>query len=131
MALNLRKVQVYEKVGKRQELALVAEHNIVRVRAGNDGPLFVQDGQVYSEGGQLIAPIPDWFWGEYTKVSPAMKKEVGLAMPGDAPAKVEAVAPAPTTQLPTKECPECNRVVKKTAYGLHIARHRKEDKVSV
>ena len=132
MPLNLRKAHVYEKVGKRQELQLVAEHHIIRVRCAEGGPLFVQNGEIYSEGGQIESPVPAWFWTEYAKVSPEMRKQVGLALPGESVQKTdEAQAIAPALPTKTKECPECSQDVKVKSFGLHVARHRKADKVSI
>jgi len=130
MGLNLRKAHVYEKVGKRQEMQLVAENHIVRIRCSEGGPLFVQSGQVYSEGGDVIKPIPAWFWPEYEKVSPEMRKIVGLALPSDVTAKAGPLTEKPALPIPTKDCPECGKEVKKASFGLHVARHRKADKVS-
>ena len=132
MLLNLRKAHVYEKVGKRQELQLVSENHIVRLRSDEGGPLFVQNGQVYSEGGAIESPIPDWFWREYAKCSPELRKQVGLALPGESVQKTEdAQAIAPALPTKTKECPECSKEVASKSFGLHVARHRKADKVSI
>lgn len=53
----------------------------VRIRGeGADGPLFIQGGYFYTEGGQHIkqADLPDWVDDEVAKMTPAAKRECGL-----------------------------------------------------
>jgi hypothetical protein len=52
-----------------------------RIRGeGADGPLFIQGGYFYTEGGQHIkaADLPDWVEDEVAKLTPAAKRECGL-----------------------------------------------------
>lgn len=44
--------------------------------SGREGVYFVQHGQVWSEGGQLIDPVPGWVMAEIEKLSERTKREV-------------------------------------------------------
>jgi len=52
----------------------------VRVREGDSPPLFLQGGQVYSEGGPLIPAEdwPDWLEGHIKRLSPLALEECGF-----------------------------------------------------
>jgi hypothetical protein len=103
----------------------------VRLRgSADDPPLFVQGGQIYSEGGQLITEPPGWFWDELAKVSPDVLLEVGLS-PRRAgserersPASVAAPA-ADSSRTYTCEVKACGATVPLRLKGIHIARHHR------
>jgi hypothetical protein len=51
------------------------------LKAENEPPIFIQGGQLFSEGGPLVDDVPEWFWVEARKLTPEAKKVCGLEIP--------------------------------------------------
>jgi hypothetical protein len=84
MPLQLSKVHLTEKIsGTYNESRVIRTNHYIRVVAGNGPPLYIQGGEVFSEGGPLMEEkdIPDWFWVEVCKLSDSALKAVGYEMP--------------------------------------------------
>lgn len=80
--LTLTQVHEYKKVPNSSEVRLVRERPYVRLNGvGATSPIFVQGGKLYYEGGGEVVKVPEWFWLEAEKVSPLMRKSVGLVLP--------------------------------------------------
>lgn len=81
MGLTLTKVEDYRPVpGKPDEVRLIATNHYIRIRSEAGGPLFIQNGKVYAEGGEEIKDLPQWFQDEVKKVPPAQLKEVRYSL---------------------------------------------------
>lgn len=147
--LTLTKVHDLQKVpGKRNEVRMVGEHHYVRIGMPGLPPIFVQDGQFYSEGGPAIVrqDLPETFWNEARKVTLDMRRTVGLVLPEEltkkdqpattdqpppAPTAAAQAAPAPATPAPAatvsmKTCEACKAEVPSKAFGSHMAKHARE-----
>lgn len=100
MPLSLR-VHVTEKVpGSSNESRIVRTHHYIRVAANGSPPLYVQGGQIFSEGGPLVDEVPDWFWVEICKCSDAALRAAGFEIPLD---KVHAVQNLSNASEPVQE----------------------------
>lgn len=96
MPLNLQ-VHRYARMPGTNETRLVSSNPYLRLNAGplESPPLFVQQGRVYSEGGELIKDLPEWFWEEARKCSPEARREVGLVLPEEGPINTPEPEPPP------------------------------------
>jgi len=100
MPLTLR-THVTEKVpGSSNESRVIRTHHYIRVVSSGHPPLYIQDGQVFSEGGPLVDEIPDWFWAEACKCTDDALRAVKFEIPLD---KVQAVQNLSTTSEPQTE----------------------------
>jgi len=128
MPLDLKAVHLYEKVPGTDQTRLVKTNPYVRLGRKDHPPIYVQGGQVYGEGGGPIEPIPDWFGPEMERLSPKVRDEIGwrgqlapdLPVPRHPP-----LAPAAKAWA----CPECNEPIPLKRKGLHVAAHRKADRL--
>lgn len=139
MGLTLTKVHQFEKVKDKNEWRLVKTLPYVRLRGnGWASPLFIQEGKVYSEGGDEATDLPSDFWDEAKKVSLEVRRECGLILPG------EIVSTAPPANggvedgRPTKSrhgkrkakpwiCPRCGEETVSTRAGAHAMRCPKKE----
>ena len=48
----------------------------IRLNAEKGPPIFIQEGTLYSEGGQVVKEVPEWFDAELSKCSKTMLKMV-------------------------------------------------------
>jgi hypothetical protein len=85
MPLTLTKVHVTEKVPNTDQSRVTRVNHYVRLYADNGPPCYLQNGEVYSEGGPLIDPpdYPTWLWGEINKLSPQALESVHFTIPED------------------------------------------------
>lgn len=137
MALMLNKVHDYQKVpGKRHDVRLVGEHHYVRLGGNGLPPIFIQDGHCYSEGGEELAldKLSEPFWVEARKITPEMRRTVGLVLPEERQkpepvvpaAPVSAATPGPVDKAEaTRTCPTCNETMLARKFGAHISLHRR------
>lgn len=73
-----------EKIpGTLEQSRVVRTHHYVRIAAEGNPPLYIQNGTVFAEGGGLVDEIPDWFWPEVNKLTPAALHIVGYEVPQD------------------------------------------------
>jgi hypothetical protein len=147
--LTLNRVHDMQRVpGKRNEVRMVGEHHYVRISAPGISAIFVQDGQFYTEGGPAIPrkDLSEAFWAEARKVSPDMRRTVGLVLPEEVkkPEKVQADTqvpppPAPGTaagssaesqpaDVTMKTCDKCQAQVPSKSLGSHMAKHAREER---
>lgn len=49
--------------------------------ATREGRLYVQNGKVWSEGGEEVPTPPAWFWDEWRKIRPERRAQFGLPLP--------------------------------------------------
>ena len=71
----------------------------IRLCEGEGPPVFLQDGQAWSEGGEAAldrAALPPWFSAQLERLTPAARAAVGWALPDDPPPP--APAPAALSQ---------------------------------
>lgn len=120
---ELLKVQHYEPTGTDGSVRLVKNAPYVRLTRGAES-VFVKGGGVYGEGGVVVDPLPEWFWAEARKLSPASREAIGLRLPEDT-AKVEPQVTPRVEVMPTWTCPQCDETVAMKRKGVHIAKHRK------
>ena len=85
MPLTLNKVHVTEKVPNTDQTRVTRTNHYVRLYAENGPPCYLQNGEVYSEGGPLIDPedYPTWLWAEVNKLSPAALESAKFTIPDD------------------------------------------------
>lgn len=65
MPLQLTKVHVSERIPDSHNASrIIRTNHYIRLGDGNNPPLYIQNGQVFSEGGPLVeeSELPDWFW---------------------------------------------------------------------
>jgi hypothetical protein len=76
---------VTEKVPGSEATRITRTNHYVRVYADEGPPCYIQNGEVYSEGGPVIEPgdYPQWFWTEVSKLSPHALDAVGFTIPED------------------------------------------------
>lgn len=85
----------------------IVRSNETMLVSGVDGKFWVQNGRVYDEGGKPVDEVPEWFWEEFAKLTPAMqakhggRKGIEAAMSGSVPDPdaelVEALVAEPKT----------------------------------
>lgn len=83
-SLKLSKVHEYQRVpGTESDVRLVRMHPYIRIVTPQEPPLYIQDGMIFSEGGPQVADedIPDAFWEEVSKTSPAQLEVVKFVIP--------------------------------------------------
>lgn len=113
MPLTFDKVHRYTRIPGTLEMRLVETRPYVRLRRGYDPPLFVQEGVLYDEGGTVVDPWPQWVHEDIDKLSPVVRAEVGLTLPGQTvpspssePAPARATSPRPKRTGEPWKCPE-------------------------
>jgi hypothetical protein len=76
-------VHHFTKVPGTNEMRLVKINPYVRIAHGAEPPLFIQGGRIFSEGGPEMPTeqLPAWWDKEVSKLSPAVRAEVGLVAP--------------------------------------------------
>lgn len=81
MSFSLTNVQEFARttmddgsIGMR----LIRSNPYVRLRKGDDPPIFVQSGIAYWEDGKLVETMPEWFEEEAKKTTARVQKETGL-----------------------------------------------------
>lgn len=81
--LTLNKVHEYRKQPGNPVAVLVHSNPYVRLNHEGGPPVFVQKGQFFSEGGQVLTEetLPPWFKTELEKINQAVRVEVGLEAP--------------------------------------------------
>ncbi len=124
MGLELAKVHEYARIPGTGEMRLVRTRPAMRIRAMGEPPLWVQDGQVYTDGGQPVVTPPGWFWDEMERVSPETRQQHGLTLPAETPPPMPKPQPKPPAEAWT--CPECAREMPKRARIFHAANHRRQ-----
>jgi hypothetical protein len=79
MALNLSPHQ-YAVDPNTQNPILTRVQPYIRIHEGTDPPMFLQAGNVYSEGGGLVHEQnwPAWLPGMIERLSPGAKEETGF-----------------------------------------------------
>lgn len=125
----------------KEQWQLTKVQPCLRLRGeGAVSPLFVQEGVIYAEGGEVIAEPPDWFWEEARKCTPQARAEVGLVLPEERP----PAAGSEQFHKPVEEeeepilldrrrgkawtCPDCGEEMKTRQKGAHVMRHRRAAK---
>lgn len=80
--LQLRGVHVYKKIPGKNAFQLSEIHPAMRIGSG-ENHLYIQNGEVFAEGGDRIPPdqYPGWFLDELGKVSPKALQETGFSLP--------------------------------------------------
>lgn len=91
MALELSKVHVSRRDERTGQMVLVRENPYIRFVARERYPLLVQNGVIYTDGGDKVPykEVPDWFWKEARKVDPTKREKVGLILPEEKPKPVK------------------------------------------
>lgn len=141
---DLRKVHEYAVNKATGQARLVRTNPALCARRAGESPIFVQGGQICTEGGQPLREIPEWFWDDARTMSLEARQEVGLVLPEEQqgaskPVSVDLVNDVDEEEdeelelelpsLPTDwACPDCGEFVKKNVKGVHIARHRRAAK---
>lgn len=59
--------------------AITGQHETMAISNG-EGRLWLQEGTLVDESGKVPDPIPDWFWTEFNKLTPAMKQRHGAVL---------------------------------------------------
>ena len=98
MPLELSKVHTMRRDERTGQMVLVRENPYIRFVAKDHYPLLIQNGAIYTDGGDKVPykEVPSWFWKEARKVDLAKRQKVGLILPEERPAPVKAAKkPAP------------------------------------
>lgn len=94
MVLTLQPHQ-YEKIpGQGMQMRLARVVPYLRIRHSTDPPLFIQKGEVYTDDGEEVKELPEWFWDEARKCSPAARAEVGLVLPEEKSTAANSASPS-------------------------------------
>ncbi len=92
MPLNLSQIHKWKKVGPGRA---VVDQVVPTARVSHanppdknglvmyDPPIWIQDGKMYSEGGQAVKKPPFYFWQEVEKWSPEYRSEMKIDLPKD------------------------------------------------
>ena len=135
MPLTLDHVHRYTRVPGTLEMRLVETVPYVRLRSGEAPPLFIQAGVVYDEGGTVVEPWPEWVVAAMEKLSPVVRAEVGLVLPGQPEARSESPGPLPprATSSPAKRTWTCECGWTGSIHGkqFHRLNHHKAKKEAV
>ncbi len=85
MPLQLAGVHVSSRVPNSDEQRLVKTNHYVRIGSDQGPPIYIQGGEIYSEGGPLLdeKDIPDWFWPEVNKLNDHALRAVKFKIPED------------------------------------------------
>jgi hypothetical protein len=85
MTLSLSKVHEYKKANDGSPAVLIRSSPVLRLGRRTEDELsqvyvFVQNGEFYTENGELLPPEmrPKWLAEELAKVNPKVRAEVGL-----------------------------------------------------
>ena len=101
MPLSL-KVHHYQRIPGTTMVRLQKVTPYIRLCEGAGPPIYLQDGQAWSEGGADpldVATLPEWFRTGLARLTPAARAEVGWRLPDDPPLP----EPAPAlTQTPRR-----------------------------
>lgn len=77
MALKLDKVHHYVKIPGENAVKLIGTHPYIRFASEGQGVVFLQDGQFWYEGGQVLTDRPAWLREQIRKASPVALHEAG------------------------------------------------------
>lgn len=66
---------------------IVRENFTVRFCSGGHAPLWMQDGAVFDESGDLQENPPEWIWEEYNKLTDEAKSKLKMTIPAMGKAK--------------------------------------------
>lgn len=147
---TLSRVHDYRKVQGAQRLKLVDTNHYVSFKNGDEGPFYVQNGAVWSEGGQKLDPenLPAWFWEQARGIREDRRPTYGLdevleRANGHAKAEKSEPEPEATSAEPPKMdenfiyyengqkmwwCPECEVGMPTRKKGVHVMHHRRKKK---
>lgn len=75
MSFTLRPHELKTRGG---QTILVRDRPYLRLRQGEDPPIFVQGGKFYFENGQEVEELPDWVVEKLKQVNPEVRKQIGL-----------------------------------------------------
>lgn len=98
MAFSL-KVHEYGRVPGSPFQRIVKATHYVRLTSQGQPPLYIQNGNVYSEGGQYIAHPPDWFVQGLAKLDPKTLESVKYSF---TPKKKDETLAQPEAKASTK-----------------------------
>lgn len=80
MAIRLSlKTHDTKKLPNGSQVVVSAKPYVRLVSGGGDPPIFVQGGHFFTEGGPELKDVPDWVQEELEKLTPVVRKEVGLS----------------------------------------------------
>lgn len=93
MQLSYR-VHEMEKAQGTNQAILVRINPYIRITNGNNAPLFIQKGCVFSAGGQQedMDKVPGWFWDELEGITEKALTECGFSPEIRAKRKAEIAA---------------------------------------
>lgn len=80
--------------------------------------ILLQGGQVFDEGGEVIANPPGWFYEQIARLSPAALKEAGFT---EAPARPTSAVDVQSTLI---QCPECHKLLEPSDLRNHMFKHK-------
>lgn len=80
------RVHHYQPTPETNEVRLVKVTPYVRVRNGDEPPLFLQNNEFWSEGGEHIphANVPGWAWQQAKLCNPVVLKDANFTLDVDA-----------------------------------------------
>lgn len=122
MGLDLKKVHETEQIKGTTESRLIRVHPTASLGRQGEPSIWIQDGGIYYESGELVKEVPAWFWEDARKITPERRRQLGLRLPEEprskSPAPTAAEAPAsvspksrPRRRRPAadKTCPACGK----------------------
>lgn len=69
------------RTGRNNVRQLIKETPYIRISVRGEGVLYAQSGSVWSESGDEMKDVPQWFWEQYERVAPEKRKKIGLEPP--------------------------------------------------
>ena len=124
MALDLRHVTVYEARtdARSGEIVqtLVSARYAMRLRGGTASfPVFLQDGHIYAEGGEVLRDPPGWVAEEMAKCRPEALQACGFGPPLDRTAPMPVSVTSPGIPAGFWQCPDCQDILQERKRDMH------------
>lgn len=138
MGLDLRRVTVYERMVDPRtgdiEMRLAESHPVIRLMHGTGTyPVFLQDGTIYGEGGDVIVDPPAWVDEAMALCTdsalqsagfPFWKQEYRAKRATSAPPNGPPIAHTRGLERGESYCPECGEVLSNFLMKRHRKGHR-------
>ena len=63
---------------KKGTAVLVRSNPYIRLRQGDDAPIYAQGGKFYTDNGEVIEKVPPWVFQQMKTLTSEVKKEAGF-----------------------------------------------------
>lgn len=121
--LKLHRVHEYSVDPATSRVRITRENHYIRLREGDNPPVFLTHGQAVYESGDVVRELPEWVRTAIAAIQPAQLQAVGFSYENLAETVKPRESDKPGDQYWV--CPECDKQVGLRQKGFHIARHRR------